>query len=150
MRISVLLDLAADDIPGCFDELLLVSAVMFAGVGKAPRKAKSQSLRLLPRKRSREIQREIMRQDTVLNLGLGPGDRFMCLRQFLHVVDADTKRIMIDLRRLDLEHVQNYLRILGVILVPAVVQGLSGSGERQRRPSRISKPASARRHATGR
>jgi hypothetical protein len=57
--------------------------VILAGVGKASRKAKNQSLRLLPRKRSisGKIQRQIVRQDTMLDLGLGPGDCFMRLRQ---------------------------------------------------------------------
>ena len=69
----------------------------------------------------------------MLDLGLGPGDRFMRLRQFLHVVDAGAERIMIGRRRLGPEHVQDHLRILGVVLVPTVVQGLAGSSERQRR-----------------
>lgn len=47
-----------------------------------------------------KIQRLVVCQPAVLDLGLGPGDRFMCLRQFLHFVDAGSQRIMVDLRRL--------------------------------------------------
>ena len=38
-----------------------------------------------------------------------------------------------DLRRADLHHVQHDLRVLRIVLVPAVVQGLSGARERERR-----------------
>lgn len=69
--------------------------------------------------------------DAVLDLGLGSGDRLMRLRQFLYVVYSGAQRIVIALRRLDPEHVQDHLRILGIVLVPTVVQGLPGSGERQ-------------------
>ncbi|TPJ96070.1 hypothetical protein FJ872_32735 [Mesorhizobium sp. B2-5-9] len=41
-----------------------------------------------------KIQRQVMRQDAVLDLGLCPGDHFMCLRQFLHIVDAGAQRIV--------------------------------------------------------
>ncbi len=80
----------------------------------------------------RKIQRQVVRQDTVLDLGLGPGDRFMCLRQLRHIVDAGPQRIMVDLRRLDPEHVQDHLRKLGIVLVPTVMQSFSCSGECQR------------------
>lgn len=58
----------------------------------------------------------------VLDLGLGPCDRFMSLRQLLHGVDAGPQRIMVELRRLDPEHVQDPLCILWIFLVPAIVQ----------------------------
>lgn len=80
-----------------------------------------------------KIQRQLVRQDTVLDLGLGPGDRFMCLRQFLHVVDAGPQRIMVELCRLHPEHVQDHVCILWIVLVPAIVQRFSCSGQRQRR-----------------
>lgn len=41
-----------------------------------------------------KTQWQVVRQDTVLDLGLGPGDRFMGLRQFPHVVDAGAQRII--------------------------------------------------------
>ena len=69
----------------------------------------------------------------MLDLGLCPGDRLMCLRQFLYVVDAGAQRIVVALRRLDLQHVQDHLRVLGVVLVPAIMQCFSRPRERQRR-----------------
>ncbi|ANN60779.1 hypothetical protein A9K72_31415 [Mesorhizobium loti] len=90
-----------------------------------------------------KIQRQVVRQDTVLDLGLGPGDRFMGLRQLLHVVDAGAQRIMVDLCCLDPEHVQHHLCIL---LCNASRVRASASDD----TSRTSKPASARRHAIGR
>jgi hypothetical protein len=54
------------------------------------------------------------------------------LRQFLNVVDAGADRIEIGLRRSDLEHVQDNLRILGIVLVPAVVQSFPRTGQRNR------------------
>lgn len=80
-----------------------------------------------------KIQWQVVRQDTVLDLGLGPwrslhGSSTVPARR-----DAGARRIMVDLRRLDPEHVQHHLGILWIVLVPAVVQRFSCSGQRQRR-----------------
>ena len=63
---------------------------MLAGVGNRSRKAKNQSLPAVAREAVDlgEIERQVMRQDPMLDLGLRLGDRLMGLRQFLHVVDA--------------------------------------------------------------
>lgn len=72
----------------CFD-----SAVMLAGVGKASRKRRTGHYGCFPGSdRSRENTAAIVRQDAVLDLGLGRGDRFMRLGQFPHVVDAGAER----------------------------------------------------------
>lgn len=59
-------------------------------------------------------------------------DRLVRLRQLLQVVDASGKRIDIGLCGADPQHVQDDLSILGIVLVPAVVQSLSRPGERNR------------------
>ena len=57
----------------------------------------------------------------------------MGLGQFLDVGDVGNQRIVIELDRADLEHMQDDLRILGIVLVPAVMQRLAGAGQRDRR-----------------
>ena len=74
-----------------------------------------------------------MGQDAVQDLGLSPRDRFVRLREFLDVVDAGRKRVMIALRGPYGEHVQDDMGVLRVVLVPAIVERLPGSGERQGR-----------------
>ncbi len=66
----------------------------------------------------------------MLDLGLGVSNGFVCLRQFLNVVDASTQGIMVDLSRVDPQHVQDHLGILGIVFVPTVVQGFSRAGKR--------------------
>lgn len=70
-----------------------------------------------------------MVQDTVPGLSLGFGDDFVRLRQFLQIVDAGFKRIDVNLRGPDPQHVQDNLCILWIVLVPAVMQRLSSSGQ---------------------
>ena len=65
-------------------------------------------------------------------LGLGPRHRIMGLGQFLNVVRPGDHRVLEDLHRADLQHVQDDLRILRIILVPAVVQRLACAGEGDR------------------
>ena len=48
-----------------------------------------------------------MRENPMLDLGLGPRDRLMGLGQFLNVVDSGDQRIVIALGRADLQMVQD-------------------------------------------
>jgi hypothetical protein len=61
--------------------------------------------------------------------GLGARDHLVGLRQLLNVAGAGHQRVMKDLNRADLQHAQNDLRILRIVLVPAVVQRLPRPGE---------------------
>lgn len=80
----------------------------------------------------REVERKIVREQPVPELRLGLRDDLVRLRHFLNVVYAGADRIEIGLRRSDLEHVQDNLRILRIVLVPAVVQSFSRTGQRNR------------------
>ena len=57
----------------------------------------------------------------------------MGLEQLLEVIDPGCQRIDVALGGSDPEHMQDDLRVLGIVLVPAVVQGLPGAGERHGR-----------------
>ena len=57
-------------------------------------------------------------------------DRLMGLRDLLDVVEAGRERVMVVLRGPDPEHVQADLRVLGIVLVPAVVERLARASER--------------------
>lgn len=57
----------------------------------------------------------------------------MDLRELLQIIDGRGERVDIALRRADPQHVQDDLRVLGVVLVPAVVQRIARSGELDRR-----------------
>ncbi|KQV14889.1 hypothetical protein ASC97_31535 [Rhizobium sp. Root1203] len=48
------------------------------------------------------------------------------------------KAVVTALRRLDPEHVEDYLRVFGIVLVQTVVQGLKGSRARASDDSRTS------------
>src|SRR6188472_1054116 len=80
-----------------------------------------------------EVERKVVGQDAVQDLGLSSRDRFVHLREFLDIVDAGSKRVMIALRSPYGEHVQDDLGVLRVVLVPAIVERLPGPGERQGR-----------------
>ncbi|PZX12363.1 hypothetical protein LX81_03621 [Palleronia aestuarii] len=56
----------------------------------------------------------------------------MRLRQLLNVHRSDRQGIMKELDGADLQHVQDDLGVLRIILVPTVVQGLASSGETDR------------------
>ena len=77
-----------------------------------------------------EVQRQVVGQDAMPGLGLGFRDRLVGLRQLLQIVDPGCERIDIALGGTDPEHVQDDLRVLRVVLVPAVVQRLAGAGQR--------------------
>jgi hypothetical protein len=47
------------------------------------------------------------------------------LRQLLDIVDTGEEAIGVGLRGADLEHVQDDLRVLRIVLIPAVVQRLT-------------------------
>lgn len=57
----------------------------------------------------------------------------MRLRQLLDVVEPRRRRIVVDLAGADLPHVQDDLRVFGVVLVPAAVYRLACTRERDRR-----------------
>ena len=68
-----------------------------------------------------------MRQQPMPEFGLGFRDDLVGLRQLLDVVNAGPERVAVGLRSADPEHVQDDLGILRIVLVPAVVQRLSGA-----------------------
>ncbi|QFT34343.1 hypothetical protein FIV00_27865 [Labrenzia sp. THAF82] len=53
----------------------------------------------------------------------------MCFGQFLNVSSAAHQLIMEELHGADLQHVQNDLGVLRIVLVPTVVQSFAGSGQ---------------------
>jgi hypothetical protein len=69
----------------------------------------------------------------MLDLGFGPGDSFVGLGQFLHIIDAGRHWIMISLCGPNPEHVKDNLGIPGIILVPAIVKRFPCPGESHRR-----------------
>ena len=83
--------------------------------------------------RLRKIERQVVGEDPMPELGLGAGDDLVGLRKLLDVVHAGEQRIVENLDGADLKHVQDHLRVLRVVLVPAVVQGLPRSRQGDRR-----------------
>jgi hypothetical protein len=81
-----------------------------------------------------------MCQDPVPQLGLGPRHGIMCLGQLLNVVRAGHHRVLKDLHRADLQHMQDDLGILRIVIVPAVVQCLPRAGQGDRRHQLQVKP----------
>ncbi len=76
-----------------------------------------------------KVERQVVGLAPVQELSLGARDRLVGLRQFLDVVDAGRKRVVVGQRGADPQHMQDYLRILQVVLVPAMVQRLSRAGQ---------------------
>ncbi len=76
------------------------------------------------------LPRQVVRQDPVPKLGLRAGNDVVCLGQLLKIVGPAEHWVVIDLLIPDLHHVHDNLRILRVILVPTVVQGFAGAGQR--------------------
>jgi len=66
----------------------------------------------------------------VPELGLGFGHDLVRLGKLLQVIDSCSKWILVDHRRTDTEHVQDDLRVLRIVLIPTVVQRLSGARQR--------------------
>lgn len=75
-----------------------------------------------------KIQWQVMGQDTMPEFRLRPRNHLVGLRQFLDVTSASDQRVVKDLNRPNLQHPQDDLRILRIILVPAVVQCFSRAG----------------------
>ena len=73
----------------------------------------------------RETERQIVGQDLMQGLGLGLRNRLMRLGQLVDVGNAGGQRIMIELAHPSAEHVQDSLRMLGIVFVPAIVDGLA-------------------------
>lgn len=73
-----------------------------------------------------------MGEDPVLGLGLCLGNGLVRLRHLLQIVDACGQRIDVALGRADPEHMQDHLGILGIILVPAIVQRFACPGQSDR------------------
>ena len=71
-----------------------------------------------------------MSQHPVPKFGLRPRDDVVRLGQLLKVIRAAEQRVVVELLVPDLHHVQDDLRVLRVVLVPAVVQGLTGACQR--------------------
>lgn len=80
-----------------------------------------------------EVERQVMRQDTVPELCLRTRDDLVRLRQLLDVGNPDDQRIVNELHGTDLQHVQDDLGVLRIVLVPAIVQSFPRSGEADRR-----------------
>ena len=70
--------------------------------------------------------------DAMERLGLGLGHHLMGHRQLLNVVDPVLQRVVVGLSCPDPQHVQDDLGVLGIILVPAVVQRLPGPSQSHR------------------
>jgi hypothetical protein len=77
--------------------------------------------------------RQVMGQQPVPELGLGFGDRLVRPRQLLKIDETVRQGIMVVLHGADLEHVQDDLGVLRVVLVPAVGERLARPGEGERR-----------------
>src|SRR5215212_700494 len=125
--------LAPNHVPGGCDERLLAQGRNAAGCRKAVEEGKEPSAAAVMAKAGDlgEVEGQVVGQDAVEHLGFGLRDRLMGLRDLLDVVKAGRKRVMVGLRGLDPEHVQGDLRVLGVVLVPAVVERLARASERQ-------------------
>ncbi len=125
------MELAADYVPGGPDERLLAER----GDGGGHREAVQEGEEPLAARAVeealglREVERKVVGLDAVQDLRLGPRDRLVGHRQLLDVVDPVRERVVVGLRRPDPQHVQDHLRVLGVVLVPAVVQRLAGAGQ---------------------
>ena len=76
-----------------------------------------------------KVERQVVGLDPMQDLGLGAGDRLVGLRQLLDVVDAGRERVVVGQRGADAQHVQDHLRVLRIVLVPAVVQCLARAGQ---------------------
>lgn len=66
-------------------------------------------------------------------LGLRLASGLLRLRHFLQIVDVGGERIDISLDGADPQHVRDHLRIFGIVLDSAIVQSLTGPGQRDRR-----------------
>ena len=81
-----------------------------------------------------------MRDEAVLEPHLPQGDLLIGVGHLLQVLMPGHERIEIPLRRPVLQQMQNDLRVLRIVLVPRVVQGLSRAGDGDRRHQAEMKP----------
>ena len=70
-------------------------------------------------------------------LGLGTCHQLIGLRQFLDIACDGHQRIVKDLDSADLQHVQDDLRVLRIVLVPAVVNRLPGRRQNRLHRARL-------------
>src|SRR5690348_5006033 len=71
-----------------------------------------------------------MGQQPMPDLSLGFGDDLVRLRKLLQVINSRNEWVLVNHRGAHPEHVQDHLRVLRIILIPPVVQGLSGPRQR--------------------
>jgi len=88
-----------------------------------------------------------MGQQPMPDLSLGFGDDLVRLRKLLQVINSCNEWILVNHCGADPEHVQDHLRVLRIILIPPVVQGLSGPRQRILEIRRTLKPAAIKRCA---
>lgn len=91
----------------------------------------------------REVERQVVGQDAVPQLGLCKRHCIMCLGQLRNVVGARNHRVLEDLNCADLQHVQNDLGIFRIVFIPTVVQGFTCAGEPNRRNWLLVEPCNA-------
>src|SRR4051794_39933957 len=130
---ALLRDLAPNHAPGSCNERVLAQGRNAAGGWEAVEEGKEPSAAAVVAKTADlgKVEGQVVGQDAVEHLGLGFRDHLMGLRDLLDVVEAGRERVMVVLRGPDPEHVQGDLRVLGIVLVPAVVERLAGASERQ-------------------
>lgn len=79
----------------------------------------------------REIQREVMGHDAMLDLHLPKGDLVMSLDEFLQIVHGVHERIVIPLGHTGFEQMEQDLRVFGIVLVPGVVERITRPRHRE-------------------
>jgi hypothetical protein len=76
----------------------------------------------------RKIQRQMVQQEAMLQTGARQGDLEVSVGEFLPVVDALPERVIISLHQALLQHGQDDLGVLGIVLVPSAIAGLAKAG----------------------
>ena len=95
----------------------------------------------------REVKRQVVGLESVQDACLRLRDHLMGLRQLRYIVKPFGERVLVVLGQADPQHVQDDLRILGVILVPTVVSASRVRASATEEINRSSIPASSRRQA---
>lgn len=91
-----------------------------------------------------EVERQVMREDAVPQLSLRARNDLVGLRQFLDIGCSGHQWVVVELHGPDLQHMQNDLGVLGIVLVPAIVQGLSRPGQAHGRDQLQVEPGQAK------
>ncbi len=81
----------------------------------------------------REVKRQVVSQEPVLGAGLLKRYLGIGERQLLKVVDLVRKRIVVVLGHTRLEQMKQDLCVLGIVLVPGVMHGFTGTSHGQGR-----------------